>query len=87
MADGWSLRDARSNLTDVVNAALEGFPQWIKSRGKKPVVVLSEEDYLRLSAKEGGIVSFFRDSPLGKAVRAGEVTLERERGQIREVDF
>lgn len=85
--EGWSLRDARSNLTDVVNAALSGIPQWIKSRGKKPVVVLSEEEYLRLSAEGGGLVSFFRDSPLGEAVREGEVTFEREAGEIREVEF
>ena len=87
MAEGWSLRDARSNLSDVVNAALNGMPQWIKPRGKKPVVVLSEEDYMRLSAEAGGLVSFFRDSPLGEAVRAGEVTFEREPGEIREVEF
>ena len=85
MADTWNLRDARNSLPDVIKSALSGIPQRIAPHGKAAVVVIAEDDYLRLSAVDGGIVSFFRNSPLGEAVRADDITFERLDGELREV--
>ena len=44
----WSLQDAKSKFSDLVNAALEGEPQQVTRRGQPAVVVLSVEEYERL---------------------------------------
>ena len=87
MANLWNLRNARRNLPQLIELALNGMPQTIVLPGQRAVVVLPVEEYLQLKAQEKGIVSFFRDSPLGEAVRAGDVTFIREPGDIREVSF
>lgn len=38
----WRLRDAKTQLSQVVEAALHGEPQHITGNGKQAVVVLSE---------------------------------------------
>lgn len=87
MAHLWSLRNARRNLPQIVKLVLNGAPQTIAQSEQRAVVVLSAEEYLQLTAQERGIVSFFRESPLGEAVRAGGITLIREPGDIREVNY
>ena len=41
----WRLQDAKTQLSQVVEAALQGEPQHITRRGKPAVVVLSEEAF------------------------------------------
>lgn len=44
----WRLQDAKTHLSQVVEAALHGTPQHITRRGKAAVVVLSENEYAQL---------------------------------------
>ena len=44
-ASQWRLQDAKTQLSQVVEAALAGEPQHITRRGKPAVVVLSEEAF------------------------------------------
>ena len=46
----WTLQDAKNRFSAVVEAALAGCPQEVSRRGKPAVVVLSVEEYRRLSA-------------------------------------
>jgi prevent-host-death family protein len=48
----WSLQDARSRLSAVVEAARRGEPQVITKRGAPAVVVLAADEYARLKALE-----------------------------------
>ena len=47
-----SSQDAKNRFSAVVDAALAGSPQSVTRRGKPAVVVLSAEDYERLSRLE-----------------------------------
>lgn len=46
----WNLRDAKAHLGEVVRKAAEEGPQHVNVRGKKKAVVISVEEYKRLTA-------------------------------------
>lgn len=50
----WTLQDAKSRFSAVVDAALAGRPQEVTRRGRPAVVVLSFEEYQRLVAGTAG---------------------------------
>lgn len=50
--DEWRLQDAKTQLSQVVNAALDGTPQHITRRGKRAVVVLSESAFEALQQQQ-----------------------------------
>lgn len=87
MAHLWKLFIARRSLSQIVKLILSGVSQMVIQSNKRAAMRLSRENYLQLTGYEKGIVLFFRASPLGEAVRAGDITLIREPGGIREVDF
>ena len=41
----WRLQDAKTQFSQVVEAALQGEPQHVTRRGREAVVVLSEANY------------------------------------------
>ncbi|WP_159966603.1 type II toxin-antitoxin system Phd/YefM family antitoxin [Profundibacterium mesophilum] len=45
----WTLHDAKNRFSAVVAAAVAGTPQEVSRRGKPAVIVLSVEQYTRLS--------------------------------------
>lgn len=47
----WQFTQAKARLGAVINAALSGEPQEIQIATKKPVVVLSREDFDRLAGE------------------------------------
>ncbi len=51
----WRLQDAKTQFSQVVEAALQGVPQHVTRHGREAVVVLSEANYraLRESSKSG----------------------------------
>lgn len=54
MPDGtWSLADAKAKLSEVVERAKTQGPQHLTKNGKDAAVVLSAEDYRRLSEAGG----------------------------------
>ena len=82
----WRLQDAKTQFSQVVEAALHGEPQHVTRRGRDAVVVLSEASYraLRDSARSGapGFIAHLlaipkRDAPPGA----------RENLKLREVEF
>lgn len=50
----WTLQDAKSRFSAVVDAALAGRPQEVTRRGKPAVLVLSAAEYHRLLAEAAG---------------------------------
>ena len=85
--DTWPVQTARAQFARLIDEALSGRPQRIRRRGKDVVVVLAAEDYDRLAAPRDSLVDFFRHSPLAEAMAAGEIDLERDRDEIRDLDL
>lgn len=74
----WKLEDAKNRFSEVVRRALTHRPQLVTRHGRDAVVVMSVEDYERLTAPDD-LVEFLRRSPLADSVAAGELDLERPR--------
>jgi prevent-host-death family protein len=86
----WRLQDAKAQFSLVVETALRGVPQHVTRRGKRAVVVVSEEDFAALQrnarAQTPGFVEHLLAMPKtpAKAVKSspGRTSLA-----LRDVDF
>lgn len=56
--------DAKNNLSALIAAAIKGEPQLITRNGVRTAVLISYEDYLKLTAKNESFVDFLLNSPL-----------------------
>lgn len=67
----WRLQDAKAQFSAVVEAAMQGEPQWVTRRGKSAVVVIAVAQYERLSQSErgeaGGFIQHLLAMPRGRA--------------------
>lgn len=82
----WSLQDAKNSFSAVVEAACKGEPQTVTKRGKPAVVVLSVEEYQRLSGKTKERPSFVEHLlafPQGK----GKLKFEGTKLKLRDIKF
>lgn len=59
----WPLRDAKNRLGRLLDEAKEA-AQLITVRGREVAVVVSVDEYRRLTRPEGNLVDFLRASPL-----------------------
>jgi prevent-host-death family protein len=75
------LRDAKANLSVVVDEAIDGKPAVITRHGKKQAVVLSYEEWQRLSR-----VPSFGRLLMATPVRSGDLPA-RNRAKLRKTDF
>jgi prevent-host-death family protein len=75
------LRDAKANLSAVVDEAIDGKPAVITRHGKKQAVVVSYEEWRRLSQ-----VPSFGRLLMGVPVKAAELPA-RNRSRLRKTDF
>jgi antitoxin Phd len=80
----WALQDAKARLSELVRLAMEHEPQEITLRGEPAVVVLSREDYDRMTQRRESLVEFMRRSPL---YGADDVDFPRDRSLTREIDL
>ena len=64
MDDRWQLQEAKNRLSEVVRKAREFGPQVITVHGADAVVVVSTDQYRRLSKRKSSLTEFFRRSPL-----------------------
>lgn len=79
----WQLQDAKSRFSELVERTLQNGVQIITRRGKKVAVMLSYEEYRRLTASQRNLAQFLLESPL----RGTELPLERDKTLPREVDL
>jgi prevent-host-death family protein len=80
----WKLEDAKNRFSELVRRALAHEPQLVTRHGRDAVVVLSVEDYERLTGSRN-LLEFLRESPFADAVSRGELDLERLRDLGRDV--
>jgi prevent-host-death family protein len=79
----WQLQEAKAMFSAVIKSAAEQ-PQIITVRGEETAVVLSMEEYKRLTPKKQSIVEFFQNSPWADV----ELELpERLPEEMREIDW
>jgi prevent-host-death family protein len=79
----WQLQEAKNKLSKLVETARNLGPQVITVRGKEAVVVLSIEEYRKLTKHEDTLLDFFQSSPL----HGIELDLTRDRHTGRDVDL
>jgi antitoxin Phd len=79
----WQLQDAKNRLSELVRKAREEGPQVITLHGRDAVVVVSANDYGKLSRPRGSLVDFFRKSPL----MGVELDLIRSRDTGRRIEL
>ncbi|MCA9416858.1 MAG: type II toxin-antitoxin system Phd/YefM family antitoxin [Candidatus Omnitrophica bacterium] len=79
----WQLQEAKAKLSEVVTLARESGPQEITLRGAPAAVVVSAEDFARLTRKKERFLDFMRKSPLADV----EINIERNRTLVRDVDL
>ncbi len=80
----WQLQTAKAKFSEVFRLARTEGPQRITRQGKEGVVMISDEQYNRLTAKSHqpkSIVQFFRESPLVGV----DLDLERDRDTGRDI--
>ena len=79
----WQLKDARANFSTLVNKAISDGPQIVTRHGKKAVVVVSLEEWMRRERHRGDLIEFFANSPL----REEAIEIKRQRDYPREIEF
>ena len=78
-----AIKDARANFSTLVDKAISDGPQIVTRNGKKAVVVVSIEEWVRRERRCGDLVDFFANSPLHEE----NVEIERQRDYPREIEF
>ena len=79
----WQLQEAKAMFSEVVRSA-SNEPQIITVHGKESAVILSIEEYKKLSSPKESLVSFMQQSPLAS------VKLElpaRQSGKMRKISL
>lgn len=61
--NSWQLQQAKGRLSEVVDRALAGEVQVVTRHGKKAVVVLSYDQYEKLSGGEGSLLDILERAP------------------------
>jgi len=59
----WQLQDAKARFSELVKRARECGPQHVSVRGVPAVVVVSEEEFARLTSSRPSIVDHILDGP------------------------
>jgi prevent-host-death family protein len=79
----WQLQEAKNKLSQVIHDAQTAGPQSITVRGKEAAVVLSAEDYRKLTQRQSSLLCFFQESPWADA----ELDLTRSKEIGRDIEL
>jgi antitoxin Phd len=63
----WQLQEAKNKLSQLVQEAQRSGPQVITVRGEEAAVVLSAEEYRKLTGRRGSLIEFLQKSPWADA--------------------
>lgn len=62
--DIWQLQEAKNKFSELVKKAQKNGPQIVTKHGREAVVVLSFDDYKKMTEPRIDLVEFLRNSPL-----------------------
>jgi prevent-host-death family protein len=74
----WQLQEAKSRFSEVVALSLSEGPQWVTRRGQEAVVIVSAEDYRRMSGTQPSLLKILLNAPRGEPLE-----LDRSHEPIR----
>jgi prevent-host-death family protein len=77
----WSLQNAKARFSELVNVCLQNGPQLVTRHGNDAVVVLSAEEYRKLTAQDKSLKDFFLSAP------RIELDIDRPHDTGREVEL
>ncbi len=83
MENNWRLQDAENKFGELIDRAIALGPQTIIKKGVEAVVVLSFNEYKKLTKPKSDLVKFFKNSPL----HGINIDLERDKDLPREIEF
>lgn len=81
MSHAWQLQEAKNKFSNLVERAQQEGPQIVTKHGKAAVVVLSVDDYKKITKPKDSLVEFLQKSPLGGL----ELDLLRDKNAPRDV--
>ena len=64
MLQTWQLQEAKNKLSRVIEDAIHRGPQIITRRGTEVAIVLSMDEYRKITARKEKLSEFFSQSPL-----------------------
>ena len=79
----WQLQEAKSKFSQLVDNAMRNEPQFVTRHGNNAVVVLSFEEYKKITKPKTDLVTFLRNSPLMDA----DLDISRYRDLPREFEL
>ena len=77
----WQLQDAKSKFSHLVEKAMGNEPQFVTKYGNNAVVILSYEEYKKITKPKADLVSFLRNSPLAEI----SMDISRDKALPREI--
>lgn len=78
----WKLQDAKAQLSKLIRDAIANGPQFITKRGEETVVVLSIEEYKKLTSKKPTLMEHLLTAPT-----VPEFDIEREKQPLRKIEL
>lgn len=81
MSHAWQLQEAKNKFSNLVERAQQEGPQVVTKHGKAAVVVLSVDDYKKITKPKDSLVEFLQKSPLCDL----ELDLSRDKNAPRDV--
>jgi antitoxin Phd len=79
----WQLQEAKSRFSELVDRVLANGVQIITRRGHNAVVVLSYDEFERLTRPTGGLADFLMASPLSNS----NLEISRDKSTPRDIPF
>jgi antitoxin Phd len=84
-SSSWSVQDAKNRFSAIIDAALAGQPQLVTRHGRRAVVVVSAEEFERLSRLDQAAVPSFVELLL--AIPQNDEPFETSEVRPRDVEF
>lgn len=79
----WQLQEAKSKFSEMVERTLEKGVQIVTRRGRKTVVILSFDEYERLTKRAESLTQFLLASPLA----GSELVIDRDQSTPRDLEI
>jgi antitoxin Phd len=83
MGNVWQLQEAKNKFSNLVDRAQNEGPQLVTKHGKETVVVLSVEDYQKITKPKSNLLSFLQSSPLSGT----SLDIQRDKSTSREIEL
>jgi prevent-host-death family protein len=81
MSNTWQLQEAKNKFSNLVERAQNDGPQVVTKHGKETVVILSVEDYGKITKPKVNLFNFIQESPL----RGISLDISRDKNAPRDV--